>query len=137
MLKYLSKVIQIKFENKIALVTGATSGIGKEIAKQLLLKGVTVFANYGHDEEKMFQAKKELKKIGNIKFIKADISKEIKVYNMFQKIKEKVGRLDYLVNNAGTNVDDFFESFDMVHGKEYQMLIWLVKQCVLNMLLHF
>ena len=38
------------FEGKIALVTGGTSGIGKEIAKQLLINGTKVIINYGHNE---------------------------------------------------------------------------------------
>ena len=67
---------------KIALVTGGTSGIGKEIVKQLLLKGCFVFINFGHNENQMIEAKEELKQISdNFKFIKADISNEEKGNN--------------------------------------------------------
>ena len=99
---------------KIALVTGGTSGIGKEIVKQLLLKGCFVFINFGHNENQMIEAKEELKQISdNFKFIKADISNEEEVNNMMNTIKDKFGKLDYLVNNAGTNIDGFIEDLDI------------------------
>lgn len=50
-------------KGKIALVTGGTSGIGKEIAKQLLSNECFVFINFGHNDNQMFEAKKELKQI--------------------------------------------------------------------------
>lgn len=106
-------------KEKIALVTGGTSGIGKEIAKQLLLQGCFVFINFGHDDEQMFEAKKELKQISeSFKFIKADVSKEEEVYIMMNKINEKFGKLDYLINNAGTNVDSFIENLDIADFKK-------------------
>lgn len=99
---------------KIALVTGGTSGIGKEIVKQLLLKGCFVFINFGHNKNQMLEAKEELKQISdNFKFIKADISNEEEVNNMMNTIKDKFGKLDYLVNNAGTNIDGFIEDLDI------------------------
>ena len=52
-------------KEKIALVTGGTSGIGKEIVKQLLLEGCFVFVNFGHSEEAM-KPKKNLKKLEKI-----------------------------------------------------------------------
>lgn len=104
----------IIMNEKIALVTGGTSGIGKEIAKQLLSNGCFVFINFGHNDNQMFEAKKELKQISdNFKFIKADISNEKEVYIMMNTIKDKFGKLDYLVNNAGTNIDGFIEDLDI------------------------
>ncbi len=106
-------------KKKIALVTGGTSGIGKEIAKQLLLQGCFVFINFGHNDEQMFEAKKELKQISeSFKFIKADVSNEEEVYIMMNKINEKFGKLDYLINNAGTNVDSFIENLDIADFKK-------------------
>ena len=99
---------------KVALVTGGTSGIGKEIVKQLLKNGCFVFVNYGHSEETMYNAKKEFKEISNkFKCLKADVSNEYEVYAMFEKINEKFGNLDYLVNNAGINTDNFIEELDI------------------------
>ena len=73
-----------------------------------------MFVNYGHSEEMMYEAKKEFKKISNhFKCMKADVSNEKEVYEMFTKINEKFGKLDYLVNNAGTNIDNFIEDLDI------------------------
>lgn len=98
------------FENKTALVTGGTSGIGKEIVKQLLIKGANVIINYGHNEENFEKTKQDLKAYKErVTFIKADISKENEVITMFQQIE----KLDYLINNAGTNIDSYIEEFNL------------------------
>ncbi|MCI9280176.1 MAG: SDR family oxidoreductase [Bacilli bacterium] len=101
-------------KEKIALVTGGTSGIGREIVKQLLKEECFVFVNYGHSEELMYEAKKEFKEISErFKCLKADVSNEYEVLEMFNKIKEKFGKLDYVINNAGTNIDSFIEDLDI------------------------
>lgn len=77
-------------KEKIALVTGGTSGIGKELAKQLLLSGCFVFINFGHNDKQMFETSEELKQISNnFEFIKADISNEEEVSRMMSIIKER------------------------------------------------
>ena len=103
------------FENKIALVTGGTSGIGKEIVKQLLLNGAKVIINYGHNEENYEKTKKEFEEYKEkVTFIKADVSNEDEVAKMFNQIE----KLDYLINNAGTNIDSYIETFDIQDFRE-------------------
>ena len=50
-----------KFTNRVALVTGSTSGIGKQIAKQLLEQGAKVIINYAHNEENAEETKNDFK----------------------------------------------------------------------------
>ena len=103
------------FNDKIALVTGGTSGIGKEIAKQLLINGANVIINYAHNEENYKQTKKEFEQYEDkVLFIKADISNEDEVMKMFSQIK----KLDYLINNAGINIDSFIETFNVEDFKK-------------------
>lgn len=91
----------MEFENRVALVTGSTSGIGQQIAKQLLEEGANVIINYAHNEKNAEETMEKFKKYkDNILLIKADISNEEEVKDMFQQINEKYGKLDFLVNNA-------------------------------------
>lgn len=100
----------MNFENKVALVTGGTSGIGKEIAKQLLLNGAKVIINYAHNEENYEKTKKEFEEYKEkVLFIKADVSNEDEIMKMF----ENIDSLDYLINNAGTNIDSHIETFNI------------------------
>lgn len=103
------------FENKVALVTGGTSGIGKEIAKQLLINGAKVIINYAHNEENYEKTRNEFEKYKDkVLFIKGDISNENEVIEMFKKIE----MLDYLINNAGTNIDGEIETFNIEDFKK-------------------
>lgn len=105
----------MEFENKVALVTGGTSGIGKEIAKQLLINGAKVIINYSNNEENYQNTKKEFEEYkGKVLFVKADVSNEEEVTKMFEQIE----KLDYLINNAGTNIDSYIESFDIKEFKK-------------------
>ena len=111
----------MNFKDKIALVTGGTSGIGKEIVKQLLEAGSFVIVNYSQNENQMIETNTEFKKWTNkIDFIKADVSNEEQVQKMFEEINSKYGKLDYLINNAGTNVDETIEESNM---KNYMKVV--------------
>lgn len=93
--------MNIDFKNKAILVTGATSGIGRQIAKQLLEINATVIINYGHNEEMAEKTMKELSDYKeNILLVKADLSNEKEVDEMFNKISNTYGKLDGLVNCA-------------------------------------
>ena len=104
-------------ENKIALVTGGTSGIGKEIVKELLDKECTVITCYHSNEEAANKTKEELNS-GKLLIIKCDVSNENEVIKMFDLIKEKYGKLDYLVNCAGTFIDNYIKDFKIVDFKK-------------------
>lgn len=87
---------------KVAIVTGASRGIGREIAKTLAKKGIIVVANYNKSEEKAKELKNELEK-ENIKIdiFKADVSKRQEVKELVKYTLEKYKKIDILVNNAG------------------------------------
>ena len=77
--------------NKVVLITGASRGIGRDIAEKLAQKGYQVIANYNRSEEKA----KELKsKYANIDIYKADVSKREEVHNMIKSILEKYKKED-------------------------------------------
>lgn len=104
-------------KEKIALVTGGTSGIGKEIVKRLLKEGCTVITCYSSNEENVEELKKEVQD-DKLKILKCDVSNEKEVTHMFQRIKEEFGHIDYLVNNAGTFIDNFIKDFDIEDFKK-------------------
>jgi NAD(P)-dependent dehydrogenase (short-subunit alcohol dehydrogenase family) len=89
-------------KNKIVLITGGTSGIGKAIVLEFLRCGaVTFFCS--RDLEKGRAMQNELSKEfnENVQYIKCDISKEDEVANMIQEIQKHSNRLDFAINNAG------------------------------------
>ena len=97
-------------KNKVALVTGGTSGIGKEIVKELLEKECKVITCYHSNEEVAEETKEELNN-DNLLIIKCDVSNEEDVISMFNFLISKFGNLDYLVNNAGTFIDNYIKDF--------------------------
>lgn len=89
-------------KNKIALITGSTSGIGLATAKQLAKNGATIIINSNLDIAPNF-IENEFEKNSKVEFFKADISNKSQLEQLLDFIKMKFGRLDYLVANAGIN----------------------------------
>jgi 3-oxoacyl-[acyl-carrier protein] reductase len=91
-----------KLSNKVAVVTGASKGIGASIAKGLAAEGAAVVVNYASSKEGADQVVSEIvKKGGKAVAIQGDVSKASDVLHLFAEIKKAFGRLDVLVNNAG------------------------------------
>jgi 3-oxoacyl-[acyl-carrier protein] reductase len=90
-------------KNHAALVTGASRGIGKEIALELARNGCGVAVNYYNDPASLVDAAiSEIRAIGSDVFpIEADIRSSAQVTEMFERVIGHFGRLDLLVNNAG------------------------------------
>lgn len=87
---------------KVALVTGASRGMGREIAVNLALHGAKVVVNYARSPSKAEEVVNEIKqKGGEAIAIRADISQVAELEQLFQATLEAYGQIDILVNNAG------------------------------------
>ena len=96
--------------NKIILVTGASRGIGREIAYTLAKEGNTVIANYNKSKDMAESLKKIAKNEAlNIDIYKADVSNREEVKEMINYILNKYKRIDVLVNNAGIDQEKIFQ----------------------------
>ena len=100
-------------QDKIALITGATKGIGKEIALGLLSEGANTILTYSKDDNAAAMMNAELVTAGYDKFLilKSDVSRKKDIEQLLAKSKEKFeGNIDFLVNNAAVlNQGDFFQ----------------------------
>jgi glucose 1-dehydrogenase len=103
-----------KLEGQIALVTGASSGIGAGVAKALAAEGAAVVINYSSSPDKAENVLQEIKRNGGTAFsIKADVSKEKEVVAMFQETFKQFGTVDILINNAGLQKDNKFHEMSL------------------------
>ena len=93
-------------ENKVTLITGATRGIGKGIARKFAEQGSSVAFTYVSSEEKALTLCKELKEMGvNAKGYKSNAGKFNEAQDLIDQILTDFGQLDVLINNAGITKD--------------------------------
>jgi 3-oxoacyl-[acyl-carrier protein] reductase len=94
-----------KLKDQVAVVTGASKGIGAGIAKALAAEGASVVVNYSSSKAGADQVVAEIvKKGGKAIAVQADVSKQGDITRLFVETKKAFGRLDVLVNNAGVYV---------------------------------
>ena len=87
---------------KVAIVTGASRGIGREIAKSLAKKGIKVIANYNKSEDSAKNLQEDLRQNGiEIDIVKADVSKREDCKELVNYTLQKYNKVDILINNAG------------------------------------
>lgn len=107
-------------QGKCAVITGASRGIGREIALKYAKEGANIVLNYRNSEIEALQLKEELDKLGsNTLIIKANVSNFEEAEKLIKEAKEAFGRVDILVNNAGITKDNLImrmkeEDFDSV-----------------------
>nr|WP_297933347.1 3-oxoacyl-[acyl-carrier-protein] reductase [uncultured Lachnoclostridium sp.] len=95
------------FEGKVALVTGASRGIGREVAIQLASKGANVIVNYAGSKEAAEQVVKEIKEAGGqASPYQCNVNDFSAVKDMIDSIVKEYGSIDIIVNNAGITKDN-------------------------------
>ncbi len=93
-------------ENKVALITGATRGIGKEIALELAANGYDIAVNCRSIQDSLEEERKEIEAYGvRCEFVQADVANFEQCEAMVKETIEKFGKIDVLVNNAGITKD--------------------------------
>ncbi|XP_060868227.1 farnesol dehydrogenase-like [Metopolophium dirhodum] len=109
-----------KWNGKVAVVTGASSGIGKETCRHLVENGMIV-VGFARREDKLQEIEKDLKgKLGTFYYVKVDLCSEENILEAFNWVKRTLKSVDVLVNNAGVwkqsdllgNTNDWKQMFD-------------------------
>src|SRR5262245_29317520 len=91
-----------RLSGKVAVVTGASKGIGAEVARHLAAEGAAVVVNYASSRTGAEKVVGEIRaKGGKAVAVQADVSRPDDVRRLFAEAKKAFGRLDVLVNNAG------------------------------------
>jgi 3-oxoacyl-[acyl-carrier protein] reductase len=112
-----------RLADKVAVVTGASKGIGAGIAKHLAAEGASVVVNYSTSKEGADRVVSEItRKGGKAIVVKADVSKKPEIEQLFAETERAFGKLDILVNNAavyefspleGVTAENFYKQYDL------------------------
>lgn len=112
-----------KLENKVIIVTGSSKGIGREVAILLAKNGASIVVNHSNSDQEAAATMTEIiQNGGKAIVVKADVSNKNEVVQLFDKAIKAYGKIDVLVNNAGTMIskklkdatqDDFTKQFEV------------------------
>lgn len=125
---------------KVVVITGASRGIGRNIAYNLTLEGYKVVANYNKSEKAALELKEELEKKGmQIDIFKADVSKREEVEALINFAINKYGKVDVLINNAGIAQSKLFteisdEEFDRMIKNNLYSVFYATREAAKNMI---
>lgn len=126
--------------SKVIVITGASRGIGRNMAYNLAIEGYKIIANYNLSEEKAQSLKEELEAKGiNIDIFKADVSISGEARSLINYAVEKYGKIDVLINNAGIASEKLFtdvseEEFDKMIKTNLYSVFYTTQEAVRHMI---
>ena len=126
--------------SKVVIVTGASRGIGRNIAYNLAVNGYRVIANYNNSEQEALKLKQQLEDKGiDIDLFKANVSKRAEVKKLVDFAIEKYNRIDVLINNVGIAQEKLFtditdEDFDKMMKVNLYSAFYTTQETVKYML---
>ncbi|MFK4413819.1 MULTISPECIES: SDR family NAD(P)-dependent oxidoreductase [Bacillus] len=121
-----------RLQNKVIVITGASSGIGEQVAMQVAEQGATPVL-MARTEEKLKALAEKIKETYNTPcyYYVLDVSEEMEVQSVFSKVLQEVGRIDILVNNAGFGIFKTFEDASMDEVKDmFQVNVFGLVACM-------
>jgi 3-oxoacyl-[acyl-carrier protein] reductase len=115
-----------KLQGKVAVVTGASKGIGAGIARALGAAGASVVVNYASDKAGAEKAVADIKaKGGKAVAVQGDVSKSADVKRLFEETRKAYGKLDVLVNNAGVfKFAPLEQSDEAEYQRQFGINVW-------------
>ena len=125
---------------EVAVITGASRGIGRACAIELAKKNVKVIANYNKSKEKAEELKRELAEQGmEIDIFKCDVSKREEVKEMINFVLNKYGKIDILINNAGIAQEKLFtdltdEDIDKMIDVNLKSVFYITQETIKDMI---
>lgn len=123
-------------EKKVAIITGGSRGIGKEIAKKFAKENYNLVINYVSEKTNTEELKKEFEELGaEVLFIKTNVTSYEECEKMAKDAINKFGKIDVLVNNAGVTKDSLLlrmkeENFDTVINVNLKGTFNVTKACI-------
>lgn len=128
-------------DNKVALITGGSRGIGEKIAEKFATEGYNLVINYVSNIENVEELEARIKGNSNIEilFVQADVTSFESCENMINKAIEKFGHIDVVVNNAGITKDGLLmrmkeEDFDKVINVNLKGTYNVTKNAITHMM---
>jgi 3-oxoacyl-[acyl-carrier protein] reductase len=114
----------VELKEKVALVTGGGTGLGKEISLQLAQRGCHVAVNYSRSEAEAAETVREIEALGRRALaVQADVSRSDQVDGMIHRVVDDLGGLQILINNAGTTAFVQFQDLDGLSEADWDRIM--------------
>ena len=113
---------KMMLKGKIAVVTGASRGIGRAIAVKLAAEGAVVIINYNRSKDEAEKVKEQIEASGGqVKLIQCNVASFESCEKMFEEVMKEFGRIDILVNNAGITKDGLLMKMSEDDFRRYKL----------------